>query len=104
VWFVDVLVWRTGKSAGAQVYLKTGKMASVKVLGDVVKDRKANKTWTKRFMNWDFCDAVSFVGEDKVEVSMEIVARIQRPCAGVEAKESLKAFDKQWIVPIVGSF
>lgn len=103
IWFVDVLEWRSGnKCAGAQVYLKTGKIASVKALGEVIKDRKANKTWTKRFMNWDCCEAVSFVGEDRGEVPMEIVARIQRPCAGVEARESLKAFDKQWIVPVVG--
>lgn len=103
VWFVDVLEWRgASQKTGAQVYLKTGKMASVKTLGDVIKDRKANKTWTKRFMNFDYCEAVSFVGEDGSEVPMEIVARIERPCAGMEARESLKSFDKEWIVPLVG--
>jgi hypothetical protein len=102
VWFVDVLEWRAGKKdGGAQVYLKTGKTASVKALGDVIKDRKANKTWTKRFMNWDNCEAVSFVGEDKSEVPMEMVARIERPCSGMEARESLKSFDKEWILPLV---
>lgn len=84
VWFVDVLEWRgAGKLAGAQVYLKTGKMASVKTLGDLIKDRKANKTWTKRFMNRDCCEAVSFVGGDKSEVPMEIVARVSNFRGGV---------------------
>jgi hypothetical protein len=104
IWFVDVLEWRAGNDkAGAQAYLKLGKQASIKTLGDLIKDRKANKTWTKRFMNWDHCEAVSFVGENSTEVPMEIVARIERPCAAAEARVSLKQFEKEWVVPVVGS-
>ena len=47
------------------MYLKMGKMASVKTLGDLIKDQKSNKTWTKRFTNRDCCEAVSFVGGQK---------------------------------------
>ena len=104
IWFVDVLEWRSGiKKAGAQVYLKLGRQATIKTLGDLIKDRKANKTWTKRFMNWDHCEAVSYMGEDMNEIPMEIVARIERPCAAAEARESLKQFEKEWVVPVVGT-
>ena len=102
IWFVDVLEWRAGKEkGGAQAYLKLGKQATIKTLGNLIKDRKANKTWTKRFMNWDHCEAISYVGADLKEVPMEIVARIERPCAAAEAKESLKQFEKEWIVPVL---
>ena len=37
----------------------------------------------------------------KTYADLEIL-QIQRPCAAVEARESLKIFDKEWIVPIVG--
>lgn len=102
IWFVDVLEWR-GKSekAGAQIYVKSGKQASLRILGKDIKELKANKTWTKRWMSFDYCEAVSCMREDKSEVPMVIIARIQRPSAGVEARTSLKDFDKKWIVPLV---
>jgi hypothetical protein len=102
MWFVDVLEWRAGSSGrGSQVYIKTGKRASLESLGKMIKDQKPNKTWSKRFFNFDLCEAISFIAEDGTKVPMEIVARIQRSASGVEARESLKTFDKDWIVPLV---
>ncbi|KAE8447306.1 hypothetical protein EG329_010864 [Mollisiaceae sp. DMI_Dod_QoI] len=102
IWFMDVLEWRG--EHGAAVYAKTGKdRVSFQTLGKVVKEQKVGKTWIKRFLGGEKgkCEAVAWVKGVGEEVQMEIVARIQRPCARMEARASLKVFEKEWHVPVV---
>lgn len=103
--FIDVLEWRANH--GAAVYVKISHAGlAFKAVGKEVKGLKVGKTWSKRFLSGEKgrCDAVSLMsdegagGEDR---EMVIVARIERPCAGMEARVSLKIFEKEWIVPVV---
>jgi hypothetical protein len=100
IWFVDVLEWRgDSKRKGAQCYVKCGRRCKLEVLEQVV-EVKENKAWSKRWMNFKYCETVALVtGEEKVD--MEIVARVQRNAAGVEARTSLEGFEKEWVVPVV---
>lgn len=79
---------RTEGWKGNRVLLKTSKdVPTVKLLKkSVVKGLKPTKTWSKNF-NFDTVKEMKMIGLDKVEVEMEIVAREERICSGVEARE-----------------
>lgn len=101
IWFVDVLEWRADtKGKGAHCYVKCGRRCKLRLLEEAV-EVKENKVWRKRWMNFKYCEGVAVMrGEGEVE--MEIVARVQRGASGVEARTSLKGFEKEWAVPVVG--
>ena len=80
-------------SSGAK---KDGKV-TLKLLKTDAKGLKSQKLWTKRW-NFDPCEMVTFVGDDGMEVPMEVVARLQRTCSSLEAQ---KRFSKQWVVPVL---
>ncbi|CZR53641.1 uncharacterized protein PAC_03521 [Phialocephala subalpina] len=97
--FVDVLEWRANH--GAAVYIKVSRQLTFRTVGKE-KELKVGKTWSKRFLSGEKgrCDAVSLL-EGVEERELVVVARIERPCAGLEARESLKVFEKEWVVPVV---
>ncbi|KUJ08998.1 uncharacterized protein LY89DRAFT_690555 [Mollisia scopiformis] len=100
VWFIDMLEWKAAVG-GSQIFVKVGREGvTYRVFGETVKG-KVGKCWTKRFWKARECDGVVWVRGDGEEVQMEVVARIERPCAAMEARASFKIFDKQWVVPVV---
>jgi len=46
-------------------------------------------------------DAIAHVGKDKVQVSMEVVAREERICSPVEGTAIASRFKDEWVVPFV---
>ena len=115
-WFVDVFEHRFLDPGGSKiksgngVVVKAGFSAplggkkegkvTLRLLKTEAKGLKSQKVWTKMW-NSEHCEALAFVGEDGVEVPMEMVARVQRTCSSVEALEMQKRFEKQWIVPVI---
>jgi hypothetical protein len=100
-WFVDVLEYRTlsGTWKGNVVHLKMSAPVKVRLLEKcVVKNLRATKSWEK---NWNFVDVeeMKLIGNDGTETEMEIVARIEKILSAVEAREALKRFDFEWIIP-----
>jgi hypothetical protein len=105
IWFVDVLEYHKDDNSswsGNPVFVHTGKKASLKLLTKVVKNVQPKKGWRKRW-NFQRCDSVSYIGEDGVEVPMEIVARDQRAISAIEVFEMQKRFYRDWVVPDVSS-
>lgn len=99
--FVDVLEYRFVKGwKGNSVLLKTSKDApAIKLLKkSVVKGLKPTKTWSKNF-NFEPVEEMKMVGADKAEVEMEIVAKEERVCSGVESRAVQRRFEYEWWIP-----
>jgi hypothetical protein len=100
---VDVLEYRCVEGwKGNRVLLKTSKDApTVKLLKkSMVKGLKPTKTWSKNF-NFDPVEEIKMIGVGKVEAEMEIVAREERICSGVEAREVQRRFEFEWWIPTI---
>lgn len=72
VWFVDVLKYHMGEGSSWG-----GVAVSQKWVGTVVKNAKPGSSWKKRW-NFKRCEAVSYIAENREELSMEILPRMKK--------------------------